>query len=101
MVVQAGRTYRVRAVGAAHFKNAGAAAAAVSPDGGSEMSANGLAPLGMLMGQIDSRTGVYFKLGSNGRFTAEKTGKLLLLLNCVAAEQVGATGGAVVLIEQE
>ena len=64
---------RVRAVGSSHFPKAGAT---VTPDGGSEMSANGVAPLGMLIGQLDSRQGAFIKFGSNGRFTAERNGRL-------------------------
>lgn len=95
--VKAGATYRVRAVGTSRYLSGVTA----SPDGGPRPSANGFAPLGMLVGQIDRKPGAQFKLGSNGRFAAESDGRLLLLLNCVDVELKGATGGATVVIERE
>jgi hypothetical protein len=58
------------------------------------------APLGMLMGEIEGVPGL-IHLGSNGRLTAARTGKLYLLLNGTMADKADSAGGVSVLVEQE
>lgn len=95
--VQVGKGYRVRAVGTFRLSGAGEATA----DGVAQRSsANGEGPQGLLLAQIQGVRG-YLKLGSNGRFVAENSGKLLFLLNATEAEKAGGTGSVTVLIEQE
>jgi len=94
--VKQGATYLIRAVGSSTYKKG----VTVSPDGSTQMSDNGIAPLGMLLARMDTKVGTYLRIGSSHRFTAEQTGKLSFLLSADSKELVGATGGAIVLIEQ-
>ncbi|MEZ0267571.1 MAG: hypothetical protein ACAI43_22800 [Phycisphaerae bacterium] len=96
--VRAGVTYRVRAVGTARYKSGAVATADGVP--GVE-SANGTALLGMLIGQVDGRPGVFYKFGSNGAFTAPGTGRLRLSMSATDKESAGATGGVTVVIESQ
>src|SRR5438874_5295603 len=95
-VVKAGVTYRIRAAGIFEI-HPGLESTA---DGVGTQSANGVGVLGMLIAQVEGKSG-YIKLGSSGRLTPEQTGSLMLLLNSTQAEEVMSSGGVTVLIEQE
>jgi tetratricopeptide (TPR) repeat protein len=95
--VQAGKGYRVRTVGTFRLPGAGESTA----DGVAQKpSANGEGPQGLLLAQIQGAKG-YLKLGSNGRFVAENSGKLYFLLSATEAEKTGGAGSVTVLIERE
>jgi tetratricopeptide (TPR) repeat protein len=95
IIIQAGRTYRVRAAGVFQVRPG----VDCTPDGATAYPEAAQAPLGMLIGKLEGTT--FTKLGSSGRITAEHTGKLYLMLNGTSADKAGTSGSVTVLVEPE
>jgi tetratricopeptide (TPR) repeat protein len=96
IVLQGGRTYRVRAAGIFQVHPG----VDCSPDGTTAYPQVSGAPLAMLIGK-QAGTSTFVNLGSSGRFTADRTAMFYLMLNGAGTDKVGSSGSVTVLIEPE
>jgi tetratricopeptide (TPR) repeat protein len=95
IVVQAGRTYRIRAAGVYHVH----AGVDCTPDGTQAYPENYQGRNGILVGKVEGSA--VSQIGSSGRMTPDRTGRLYLLLNTTMAEKADSSGSVTVLVEQE
>ena len=95
IVLQAGRTYRIRAAGVYRIH----AGVDCTPDGTSAYPENFQGRNGMLVGKVDGSA--VSQIGSSGRMTPDRTGRLIFLLNTTMAEKADSSGSVTVLVERE
>jgi tetratricopeptide (TPR) repeat protein len=95
IILQAGRTYRIRAVGVYQIH----AGVDCTPDGTKAYPETAHGVAGMLVGKLDGTA--VSQLGSSGRMTPDRTGRLYLLLNTTMPDKADSSGSVTVLVEQE
>lgn len=95
-LLEAGRTYRLRAAG--NFTIQGLDC---TPDGLKKMSSDNVAPIGALVCFVREDPRGYVGVGSGVSFTPKQSGKLNLFLHASDVERKGASGTVYVLVERD